>query len=400
MAVKEYYKSPLTLYVVWHPANEVGLTYGEAIYNTFCRDTLSPLTRGLGIPVRFRFRPLKNAHLPLAIDLSVSERNAIVLLADEQLFLDDYWLSYIQDLLNKENNLNRVFPVALSTYAFSIDEKQLNKKQFINLTGIVEANKQQELTKRIDELKSRLLHDLCRMFFNLAKVADEEQHQVLPPIKLFISHAKIDGENLASEFRNFVLSTKKLKTFFDTNDIEDAGDFEKAIVNNLKNSAIVVFLSDQYSTREWCRIEVIIAKRNKSPIVVVNNLQKGERRSFPYIGNVPTIRYQPGCFDDIIDLALFQVLNNLYLDEKLKKEIELYELSSTFKVFAIQNAPELFNYIDIKRLQKEQKTDKVLVIYPDPPLGIEELKVLNDLDPNIEFITPTLIHHILDNDKH
>ncbi|MBD0259481.1 MAG: hypothetical protein ICV83_27495, partial [Cytophagales bacterium] len=164
---------------------------------------------------------------------------------------------------------------------------------------------------------------------------------------------------------------------------------------NLKRCAVVVFLSDQYSTREWCRIEVITAKRCKSPLVVVNNLQTGERRSFPYLGNVPTIQYRPDCFDRVVDLALFQVLNNLYLEEKLKKEIDLYALDKTFRIVSIQNAPELFNFIDIKLLQDGQDTRKILVVYPDPPLGTEELRVLNDLDPNIDFITPSVIHKVL-----
>lgn len=395
MAVKDFYKSPLTIYVVWHPDNETGLKYAEAIYNTFCRDTYSPLTRGLGIPVRFRFKTAKGEKYPIDIDVMTSDRNAILLLADTKMFMDSNWVGYIQNLLDKEDSNNRVFPVALSSYAFSIDENRLNKKQFINLTIIEDADKQTELLKRVEELKSRLLHDLSRMFLHLNKVSAVDEEPVNPPVKLFISHAKVDGEKLAGEFRNYILSAKKLKSFFDANDIEDAGDFGKAIIDNLKNSAIVVFLSDKYSTREWCRIEVIIAKRNKSPIVVVNDLQVGERRSFPYLGNVPTIRYKPGCFDDIINLALFQVLNNLYLDEKLKKEKDLYDLNDEFRIFSIQNAPELFNYIDIKRLQGEKDGRKILVIYPDPPLGNEELKVLNDLDSNIEFITPALIHNVI-----
>ncbi len=398
MPVREFYKSPLTIYVVWHPDNEDGLAYAEAVYNTFCRDTLSPLTRGLGIPVRFRFKPPAGQELPIDIDFSVSDRNAVVLLADKKIFLNDKWKIYIESLLDKENDKNRVFPVALSDEAFLIDENRLNRKQWIKLTDINDSSKEKLLLKRIAELKNRLLHDLCRMFFNLTKVAEAEDQLTPPPIKLFISHAKVDGEKLASDFTKYIVANTKLKTFFDANDIEDAEDFEKAILENLKNSAIVVFLSDKYSTREWCRIEVIVAKRNKSPLVVVNDLQGIERRSFPYIGNVPTIRYKADCFEDVIELSLFQVLNNLYLDEKLKKEIDMYQLSDNFRILPIQNAPELFNYIDIKHLQNQQDNRKILVIYPDPPLGTEELKVLNDLDQNIVFITPTLVHNLLYNE--
>lgn len=394
------YKSPLSLYVVWHPANPLGLRYAEELYNSFCRDTYSPLTRGLNIPVNFRYLADSTGSTPIAIDTTLSARNAIILLCDEEMFADSSWHSYIQDLLHKEDETTRIFPVALSGYAFSIDEHRLSKKQFVNLTKTIGQNEEETFQERLTQLRSRLLHDLCRFFFKLEKVSSVEKQTDEPPVKLFVSHAKADGETLAMNFRDYVQSQTKLKTFFDVNDIADAEDFEEAITRNLKNSAIVVFLSDQYSTREWCRIEVIVAKRNKSPLVVVHNLKKGEKRSFPYMGNVPTIIHKDNSFDDIIDLALYQVLNNLFFEEKLKAEIQLYKLEDKYHTYALENAPELFNYIDIKKLQDKKKDSKdILVIYPDPPLGTEELRVLNDIDQNIQFITPSLIHKVIRNGK-
>lgn len=397
--MKEHYKSPLTIYVIWHPNNINGIKYAEALYNSFCRDINSPLSRGLSIPVYFRSTPLKGTDLPIDIDPAQSDRNAIVLLADEEMFNDSKWNEYIIQLLNKESQTTRIFPIALSEYAFSIDETRLSKKQFINLTKINSHTEADTIYQRIQELRSRLLHDLSRFFFKLSTVAEADCKTDDPPIKLFISHAKIDSEQMALHFRDYVLSQTKLKTFFDVNDIADADDFEKSIEKSLGNSAIVVFLSDQYSTREWCRIEVIVAKRNKSPLVVVNNIENGEKRSFPYLGNVPSIRYKENCFPNIIDLALYQVLNNLFLEEKLKKEIALYNVEESYLVYPIENAPELFTYVDIKRLEKKGSDKKILVVYPDPPLGKEELNVLNDIDDNIQFITPTLIYKLLSHGK-
>ena len=31
---------------------------------------------------------------------------------------------------------------------------------------------------------------------------------------------------------------------------------------------------------------------------------------------------------------------------------------------------------------------KLIVLYPEPPLGAEELRILNDLDKDIRFVTP------------
>lgn len=49
--------------------------------------------------------------------------------------------------------------------------------------------------------------------------------------------------------------------------------------------------------------------------------------------------------------------------------------------------PELFNYIDIYK-KKEESKRQLVIIYPEPPPGAEELKILNEIDKDIKFITP------------
>ena len=49
-------------------------------------------------------------------------------------------------------------------------------------------------------------------------------------------------------------------------------------------------MSDNYSTRYWCQRELISAKKNKRPIVIVNCVEKYEDRSFSAITNLPSVR--------------------------------------------------------------------------------------------------------------
>ena len=178
-----------------------------------------------------------------------------------------------------------------------------------------------EFEKRCKKLHSDLLNDLSRLLFNITASFEVLHDFVPPPVKLFISHAKLDGASIAMDFRNYIRSETKLNSFFDANDIADGYDFEKEIAGGVRNSVLVVFQTDAYSSREWCRIEIITAKRYKSPIVVVDAIEVGEKRSFPYIGNAPSIRWKNN-FSDIIDLALIQMLNNLYKELMLQKYIE------------------------------------------------------------------------------
>ena len=71
---------------------------------------------------------------------------------------------------------------------------------------------------------------------------DKEEDRIPSPVKLFLSHAKKDGEDTAKQFKAFVDAESKLDVFFDTVDIADGYEFEKQIEDNIKNSALVVFI--------------------------------------------------------------------------------------------------------------------------------------------------------------
>ena len=71
----------------------------------------------------------------------------------------------------------------------------------------------------------------------------------------------------------------------------------------------------------------------------------------------------------------------------------MYELERRYSCLVLPKAPELFNYIDIENFKKEEEENmnSLIVLYPDPPIGIEEVSLLNDVDREIKFITPLLL---------
>ncbi|MFY9309617.1 MAG: toll/interleukin-1 receptor domain-containing protein [Bacteroidia bacterium] len=388
-AIMKTYKSPLTVYVIWHPAFEQGEKFANAIYSTFCRDIANPLSRGINIPVFYRSESFED-NTPIEIPYNESDMNALIILVDEKMFEDDNWRKYIRTLSKGKPDNTRLFPIALSQYAYHIDEKVLGKNQFIKADEMVGSDSSDLFTKQWRMIKSRLLHDLSRQLLNLNSFYKANKSDD-PPVTLFLSHAKKDGELLATQFRDHIESNTKLNTFFDANDIADGHNFEVQIKENAENSALIVFQSDEYSNREWCRIEVITAKRFMAPIVLVHDIKKGEKRTFPYLGNAPSVKWENN-IDEIIDLTLLQVLSKYFNAAKLNKYIEQYNLEDKHSCLPLSKPPELFNYIDIEKMKKKEKNNKpYLVLYPDPPLGIEELNLLNDVDDKIEFITPILL---------
>lgn len=382
MQIKDRLKYPLSLFVVWHPNFAEGTKIAEELYSLFCRDIEDPLSRGLGVPIYYRSKAL------IPINPDISTRNAIILLIDQNYLVDTEFQSFTKQLVGYSNDNNRIYPVALCNEATSIG-CGLNSIQFLRYEeGFIDIA--EDYKRGIDKIKSELLHDCARLLMNFQPIWNDAQNSNIPsPVKLFLSHAKKDGLEATKKFKQFVESETKLDVFFDAVDIADGYEFEKQIEENIENAALVVFHTDEYSSREWCRIEVLVAKRNKCSIVVVHDLKEGEKRAFPYMGNTPTITLKDtenASFTEVLSLTLYQVLNNLFQNELLHSFQNEFQ-NDQFEFIRITTPPELFNFVDIQKMNLEANK-KLVVLYPDPPLGSEELKILNDINSNIKFITP------------
>lgn len=391
--MKTFIKYPLSIYIVWHPNFTKGKEIAETIYSIFCRNVDEPLSRGLGIPVYFR--SVSSGIEPIPIPQGQSTRLAIVLLIDQEYFIDDNFRKYTESLVRMVDKNTRIYPVQLCDQAFDIG-CGLNNYQFIRAYS-EDLSQDDNFKNSVQKIKSELLNDCARLLMNFQPTWEDKRSDNVPsPIKLFLSHAKRDGLGITKRFKAYVDDQLKLDVFFDAVDIANGYEFDKQIEKNIENSALVVFLTDEYSSREWCRIEILIAKRRKSPIVVVHNIIYGEKRSFPYLGNTPTIALkedEEDSFMEIVNLTLLQVINNLFQKELLKSIQQVYQ-KPEIEFITISSPPELFNYLDIfQKMQGNKK--RIVVIYPEPPLGQEELQVLNDIDKNIQFFTPILLPTIM-----
>lgn len=382
------FKSPLSIYVVWHPKFEEGRQYAHKIYNVFSGENNNATHSKYNIPVNYRSLSYQDK-IFAKIPFSESIKNAIVLLIDQYMFNDAIWRKEINELLKNKPNNTRIFPVSLSKYAFDFNPKFLSPIQFIKTDqkDPVDGN---DVEYNFKVINYKLLESIAKFIFNFKEDFDSDNDSD-PPIKLFISHAKADGLDLALSFRDYIYSNTKLKAFFDANDIAHGHHFEKEIKANIDNSAFIVFNTDEYADREWCRREIIIAKRYRCPIIAVIDLKKGERRSFPYSGNFPTILWDNN-FEEVINLILAQVISDKYNELYLKSIVNMYGLEKKYSCIILPKAPELFNYLDIESFKQENKNVKpFIVLYPDPPIGIEELNLLNDIDGSIKFLTPVML---------
>ncbi|WP_027418701.1 toll/interleukin-1 receptor domain-containing protein [Crocinitomix catalasitica] len=394
------FKSPLAIYIIWHPSFKDGQKIADYLYSVFCRDSEKPLNRAIGIPVYFRKVNYKDQDFPKKINYNESIFNAIIPLIDDDFVTDKNYKSYIEDILSDSlanRGKTKVYPVAISKNAYGFS-KLLGQLNFLRADKIEE--KREFLTHNENNLfryiRLNITHELCRLMLNMKKAVDEQEsfEHLPPPIKLFISHSKHDDSKYeANKFKDFINSETQLKTFFDANDISFGSNFGDEIKRAIENSALVAFQSDSYAEREWCRIEVLTAKKHGCPVVIVNAIQNGEKRTFPYMGNYPSIRLKDN-YEDIICLTLEQVLYNKYTRMLLDEITTLYGLRADS---ILSTTPELYSFLQLKDRKFEDNNDSAfkLIVYPDPPLGTEETELLLKMDNTYHFVTPTTIPSLI-----
>lgn len=387
------YKPRLILRVLWHSDFARGQDLARHIYSCFCRDAERPAARGLGIPVYLHSGSTSDAAIqPVSQALDDAESTVIVGLIDNSIRADETWIDALR-ALDKEiaNSARRhlLLPVMCEDKVHSV----LKKNNCIRLEVA-------DFTDVPQIIVSAITHELARLL--LAKSGDvpTEAFGVLEksfaPVKLFLSHSKhgVDGNDIAMKLRDYGGQMLPVATFYDSNDIAPGHDFEKEIKAGVADSAMIVIHSNTYSDRPWCRKEVLLAKQYACPILVVNAVTQGEERLFPYLGNAPSVRWRG---DDakscrvVMDAAVREVLRNVYFLQHVRTLKTAGLLPNT--CIEVGTAPEMLTYRNLIRAKKCEWQKPAVLLYPDPPLGDEEIEILEDLNPstpsNLKFVTPT-----------
>ena len=351
-------KAPLAIYLVYHSNyNDSEKVFSE-LYKLFCRDVRSSLSDGLDIPVYYVTN--ENGY---EVDFDRADRTCVILCSDSNLVMDKVNIMHkINEWHKLEDFENRIMlcPIKLCNFAFDI-LPIVNQEQCIILTG-------DSIWEHWSEFQTKIFDCLIRFI-----------HGRYQKAQIFVSHSKRDkdkiGEKRAKELVNFLTNETTLDAFFDIKDIIPGNRFDKQINEGVKNALLIILYTNTYSDREWCRRELIAAKDNNVPTIVVLMTDGVVKRTFPYVGNVPSIAFQED-WREPINLLLRTALNE-YHEELLLNMITKGDAN----VHVITCPPELYN---IRCLPNEKQK----VLYPEPPLGQEELTILKQVHKNVDFVTP------------
>ena len=389
----------LAVYVVWHPNHVAGSKIAEMVYEHFRSERYKNILGNVGLSVVSRSSPAPNAALPLAIDLDEAETTAVIVLAESELVGDSEWVDYIRNLAERTESRgfgSRLFPVIIEEKGLDIkiDQQALRWDRWEG----TDAKRGQRLIRDLVYAFSRMLrHYLAHL--RHPEADDKGLEHYLEKVQIFLSHSKHDrdGERIAESIRDWLHQNSGLSSFFDMIDIPAGVRFQDVLNHQVKASAVMAVHTDSYSSREWCRREVIEAKRQNVPMIVVNCMTDIDERGFPYLGNMPIVRMDPN-ETGRIEVVIGRLLEEVFKDFLWQCRVELAGRSNSGVLF-MPRPPELISLanpaftsfanaelISAPALSADADAANPTIVYPDPPLGAEEEQLFEKIAPRVRLL--------------
>lgn len=351
-------KQPLLVHLLFHPESAPARELARTIHQQLNEDAILP---GLRVPTVFC--PVADGSRPPArCRLDQAQRSFVVPLADNRLSIDDDWCRFVANVWEScQGSPHRCVPVQLEKHAWPLDNR-------LKGVSFARAFMQPDAESRTAFTVRRVVIELCRYLLNLGSPNDVSA----APTRLFLSHTKFDlnvEPKVTQQLIQYLTADQPVEAWVDSGDIPAGSEFGKAIEKGVERTSLLVVLTDQYATREWCRREVLLAKKHQRPVAVINALTKHEVRSFPYLGNVPVIRWD-GSPQKAVDVMLKETLHHLHTAIVLENCQQPGDVPSV-------RPPELATLVGL--------APGTTVLYPDPPIGEEETQLL--AQTNVNFTT-------------
>ena len=324
-----------------------------------------------GVPVFFRRLPTGRGVPPPTPDWTQAERRAVVVLLDDELVAqypirESASWAWIEQVLQEAAARGwLVLPIALTPDAMQLGTVSGS----INLARLAEFDGA----------------DQARF---AASIVALEVHRLLSPdrkVSVFISYASADGQQIADGLKRFFDEEPHLAPFLDRTGIYAGEDFGRVLDENVTKGPVIAVVTDAYAASVWCGQEILEAKAARQPVVVIDAIEKGHERSFPYLGNGPVTRWhadQPHVtYRSVEMLAIRETLRRTYLPLRVEHMCRMAGVPNVGIV--LPRAPELMTLVGIGGSGNQT------VVYPDPPIPTAELKLLEQAFPRYSFRTPT-----------
>jgi hypothetical protein len=405
----------LEIYIVWHPADQRGGQVADEVVRHFHGNPFTGLIGG-AVEVYVRSegwqhrggppRPIPYSGTALSSVVDSARLTAVVPLLGTEFAaaVQDAmggWYEFAQEILIAHGNAPRqvgVFPILLDSGAAS---GTVLGEIFGGFQRLAEPPAGGAPEDKAD-LRCR---DLAQ---GIAQLANGDRGSRLT---VFISHTKWRGpgaepdtSELVNQVRAIIADTR-LDDFFDASDLQPGQDWSGDLSKAARNSALLAIRTDLYASRPWCQREMLLAKRQGMPVVILDALGDGEERGsflMDHVARVPIRR--TGNSWNLPDIRRGL---NLLVDDCLKRALWRHQQDlATGRpeldvAWWAPHAPEpatLVAWLGERRAAGRSLSSQTLrILHPDPPLGEEELSVLQqvlDLENpprRLDVMTPRLL---------
>jgi hypothetical protein len=406
----------LELYIVWHPGDAEGRKIAEEFVEHFHGTAFTGLIGG-AIEVFIRSegwrsaddapRPIPTAKEPLPNSLEQAQFTAIVPLMGTEMAGavqsgSGPWHDYVKNLADIQNEMaDRV-----GVFPFLMDRGATDQTILGNLLSRYQRIATSPPDAHGETAASLRCRDLAQ---GIAQLLSEEGDKRLT---VFISHTKrnlLGGEEdttaLIALVREVIARTR-LREFFDASDLQPGRNWDTELRAKAATSAFFGIRTDLYPTREWCQREMLIAKRQGMPVIIMDAPGQGEERGSFLMDHVPRIpiHREHGAWNR---QDIYRALN-LLVDECLKRVLWIHQKRLAYDRPELKiswwapHAPEPVTLV--QWLEDAEKAGTlppegsvVRILHPDPPLGADEHLVLEQVlslsrtGGKLDIMTPRLL---------
>jgi len=394
--------APLQILLFRHTGDTDTSAYEEAIVRAFqggkaASGYLSIGEDDLGIQLEF-FSAAPQLESGVGQTLDSFCHTLTVVLIDRALLADGGdalwdWVAECWNHTTASNGRHEMVGVAMDERlgdAFAKKRPQLSSLQLLQVHQLGER------AIRAATLAMRVLH-LSRVVLagGLPTVSNHPKGH----LRLFISHAKIDGLPLAHALKREIEALGWLRDFYDVDDLPPGCDWQRELEQGVGSSLIVMLRTEVYDSRYWCQQEVLWADEYATPAVLVDartglNHPAGV---LPF-DRVPTVRIPDGNLVRILFLAMREGLRFLHFMRRVEEMKRSGTLPSPVELRVFSYPPSMSALLRACRLlanSKEPTGTPRMLLYPDPPLraGVYEAAqaLVASYAPGTRLVTPNTL---------
>jgi hypothetical protein len=364
--------SPLQLLLFRHPDDSDVLPYEDAIVRAFQggKEAGGYLASGGDLGLQLKVFSVAPTLDPVTM-LDVFSHTLTIVLVDRELLnrTDNLlweWLSGCWT--HTANSAGRHEMIVLS-----MDERIGNlfssKRSSLASLQLLQNHDLGERAIRASMFALRLLHE-CRVL--LARALPTSYGNKAGYLRLFISHAKMDGLPLAHALKHQIEQMKWLENFYDVDDLPPGCDWQKELERGVGSSLIIILRTEGYDSRPWCQQEVFWADEYATPAVLVDaRTSLNHPAAMLPFDRLPIVRIPDGNLIRILFLALREGLRFLYFMRQVEQMKQNGALPSPVELRVFCFAPSMSALLRACRSLADAKVTPTIphfILYPDPTL--------------------------------